>query len=366
MTARVKLLRLMGAGMVTLAVVPWVGVSPAAATGNGNGGKAQKAAAAEHRSEDKKSAKQGGPAQANKAAAAKSQSKAKSKSEGKAKAKSQAKKQKAAKNDTRAANKAASGSKSKVNGDPPGFNGTVKIHDDETEPSPVQKNQPKVCDFHVHGFNFDGGASGTYWIEAHKWGGSPVESGAWTADAAGNWRTEVLTLPDGHYKLYADQTSPAAPGGQKHKVFKVSCAPETPGTPSTPETPGTPSTPETPGTPSTPETPGTPSTPETPGTPTTPVIPSTPGGPSSPGGGESGDTSVQPTKIGGGNGGAGANGGAGVGDTGVLGTKVGSGVLAATGISAGIALALSFALLVAGGALMVLPSRLAVERSRRH
>jgi hypothetical protein len=64
-----------------------------------------------------------------------------------------------------------------------------------------------------------------------------------------------------------------------------------------------------------------------------------------------------PTEIGNGGGG---------GDTGVLGTK--TGVLAATGLDLplGAALGISFALLLAGGALMVLPSRLAVERNRRH
>ena len=53
-------------------------------------------------------------------------------------------------------------------------------------------------------------------------------------------------------------------------------------------------------------------------------------------------------------------------DTGVLGTK--TGVLAATGLELpmGAALGLSFALLLAGGALMALPSRLAVESKRRH
>ncbi len=68
-----------------------------------------------------------------------------------------------------------------------------------------------------------------------------------------------------------------------------------------------------------------------------------------------GGVGVLPTKIG--------NNGS---DTGVLGTK--TGVLAATGLDLpmGAALGLSFALLLAGGALMVLPSRLAVERTRRH
>jgi hypothetical protein len=43
-------------------------------------------------------------------------------------------------------------------------------------------------------------------------------------------------------------------------------------------------------------------------------------------------------------------------------------VLAATGLDLpmGAALGISFALLLTGGALMVLPSRLAIERNRRH
>ncbi len=73
-----------------------------------------------------------------------------------------------------------------------------------------------------------------------------------------------------------------------------------------------------------------------------------------------GGVGVLPTKIGNGGGDAGGD------DTGVLGTK--TGVLAATGLELpmGAALGLSFALLLAGGALMTLPSRLAVERKRRH
>jgi hypothetical protein len=80
-----------------------------------------------------------------------------------------------------------------------------------------------------------------------------------------------------------------------------------------------------------------------------------------------GGVAVLPTKIennGGGGGGGGVDNSGG--GTEVLGTK--TGVLAATGMNLpmGTALGLSFALLLAGGALMVLPSRMAVERNRRH
>jgi hypothetical protein len=52
--------------------------------------------------------------------------------------------------------------------------------------------------------------------------------------------------------------------------------------------------------------------------------------------------------------------------TGVLGTK--TGVLADTGLDLpmGAVLGLSFALLICGGALMVVPARMATERGRRH
>ncbi len=65
------------------------------------------------------------------------------------------------------------------------------------------------------------------------------------------------------------------------------------------------------------------------------------------------DTSVLPTKIG-------------TDDTGVLGGS--TGVLPHTGLDLplGMALGLSFLLLLAGGALMVVPSRVNTERNRRH
>jgi len=43
---------------------------------------------------------------------------------------------------------------------PPGFNGTVKIHEEPGEAEPIMKNEPHVCVFHIHGFNFDSQSSG--------------------------------------------------------------------------------------------------------------------------------------------------------------------------------------------------------------
>jgi len=69
--------------------------------------------------------------------------------------------------------------------DPPGNNGTVKIHEGAGERDPERANDPHVCTFHVHGFNFDGNSSGTWTIAAHPPGGGPGASGTWHADAKG-------------------------------------------------------------------------------------------------------------------------------------------------------------------------------------
>src|SRR6185437_11380236 len=88
------------------------------------------------------------------------------------------------------------------------------------------------------GFNFDAGSTGNWKIVAwcptgdHETVGA---SGTWTpADSEGWWRapspTGEITLENGHYKLYAKQTSPMTEGGYKQKVFWVECEHGTTGT----------------------------------------------------------------------------------------------------------------------------------------
>ena len=112
--------------------------------------------------------------------------------------------------------------------DPPGNNGDVKIHEGAGESSPEQANDPHVCTFHIHGFNFDGGASGTWRIEGWPPTGGGTYNGTWgPADASGEWRdpkATAMSLPPGHYKLFVWQKLPNdPPGGPKQKVFWVDC-----------------------------------------------------------------------------------------------------------------------------------------------
>ncbi|MGH8946814.1 MAG: prealbumin-like fold domain-containing protein [Acidimicrobiia bacterium] len=115
--------------------------------------------------------------------------------------------------------------------------GTVKIHDGAGEPGPVVKNEPKVCTFHIHGFNFHANENVTWNIQQkgdQGWG-AVVLSGADVADGDGEWRDPdagAFSLPDGHYKLNVDRrdTPPV-----KHKVFKVECVEVAPTSTSTTE-----------------------------------------------------------------------------------------------------------------------------------
>lgn len=105
-----------------------------------------------------------------------------------------------------------------------GDNGTVKIHDASTGEE-LLKNEPHVCTFYLDAFGFDAGQQVEWHIEAWapKAGvkGETVESGSLTLDGSGHGRTDDLTLPDGHYKLYWNFDGEN--GRAKHKVFWSAC-----------------------------------------------------------------------------------------------------------------------------------------------
>jgi hypothetical protein len=148
----------------------------------------------------------------------------------------------------------------------PGNNGTVKIHDGAGEPAAEVRNEPHVCTFHVHAFFLDAGQVVTFEVLSWPPTGdrSVVLTGSIAADADGEGRTAVYSLPDGHYKLDVD-TGEGRPIKDKHKVFWVECATTPPTTqPTTP--------------PTSPTSPGSPS-----GTTSPPASPTSPPGTTSPG-----------------------------------------------------------------------------------
>ncbi|WP_369257158.1 hypothetical protein [Streptomyces sp. R35] len=109
----------------------------------------------------------------------------------------------------------------------PGDNGDVKVHDSNT-PDNDQRNDPKVCQFYLDGFNFDGAQKITWSIETqpHVDGGATLAGGL-TIPASGDGRTKGLfSLPDGQYKL--TWNFDGENGAGKQKVFKVDCAPASP------------------------------------------------------------------------------------------------------------------------------------------
>ncbi|GAA2764611.1 hypothetical protein GCM10010103_36520 [Streptomyces paradoxus] len=109
---------------------------------------------------------------------------------------------------------------------PPGDNGTVKIHDASTGEE-LRRNEPHVCAFYLDAFGFDGGQEVDWHIDAippSENKGETVKSGALTLDAQGHGRSEDLSLPDGHYKLFWNFEGEK--GAAKHKVFWSDCEDE--------------------------------------------------------------------------------------------------------------------------------------------
>jgi hypothetical protein len=118
--------------------------------------------------------------------------------------------------------------------DTPGNNGTVKIHEGNTENDPGEvRNEPHVCTFHLHFYFADPVQAGTW--EIQEWAptgekGTVVLTG--TYDTAGDGEDRdpedgVYTLPDGHYKLFWDGDLDTDKH-DKMKVFWVDCDTESP------------------------------------------------------------------------------------------------------------------------------------------
>lgn len=123
-----------------------------------------------------------------------------------------------------------------------GDNGTVKIHD-ATTGEELRKNEPHVCTFYLDAFGFDAVQQVDWHIEA--WAptadvkGETVKSGEIALDADGHGRTDDLSLPDGHYKLFWNFDGEN--GAAKHKVFWTDCGDDGEGGGSTPSGSASPS-----------------------------------------------------------------------------------------------------------------------------
>ena len=108
----------------------------------------------------------------------------------------------------------------------PGNNGTVKIHENETDEPPVVNNEPHVCKFHIHFFFADPAQEGNWWIESipPTGNGEEILDGTYDTSSNGEYKTLVMSLPDGHYKLYWEGRNEQ---NVKHKVFWVECEVQT-------------------------------------------------------------------------------------------------------------------------------------------
>ncbi|MGK5501208.1 hypothetical protein [Streptomyces sp. URMC 125] len=107
-----------------------------------------------------------------------------------------------------------------------GDNGTVKIHDAETDEA-LLRNEPKVCEFYLDAFHFDAAQKASWRIvEMPPTGtkGTVVDQGTITLDSEGHGRTADMTLENGHYKLIWNFEGEK--GRAKHKVFWTACEDE--------------------------------------------------------------------------------------------------------------------------------------------
>lgn len=120
----------------------------------------------------------------------------------------------------------------------PGDNETVKVHRSTTSDHD-RRNEPKVCAFYLVGFGFDAEQAVSWQITSWPPTGdrAVVKSGTLGMDQDGWGRTDVMSLPDGHYKLYWKFVGEH--GWAKQKVFWVRCQETTPSSTPTTSTPST-------------------------------------------------------------------------------------------------------------------------------
>ena len=117
---------------------------------------------------------------------------------------------------------------SALSNDTPGNNGTVKIHEGDTENDPGEvRNEPHVCTFHLHFYFSDPEQAGTWEIQEWSPGdkGTVVLSGTYDTQGDGEDRQPeqgVYTLDPGHYKLFWDGDLDTRKH-DKMKVFWVDC-----------------------------------------------------------------------------------------------------------------------------------------------
>jgi hypothetical protein len=114
----------------------------------------------------------------------------------------------------------------------PGDNGDVKIHDVNT-PVDDPRNDPKVCEFYLAGFNFDPNEDINWSIVTQpEVAGGAVRGGSLQVDATGAGHTGEITLPNGQYKL--TWLGEDSHGVGKFKVFQVDCPGQSPSPTPTP------------------------------------------------------------------------------------------------------------------------------------
>jgi hypothetical protein len=117
--------------------------------------------------------------------------------------------------------------------------GTIKVHEGAGEPPSEMRNEPQVCDFHIHMFKFHAGQTLTISIVGHGGNAGPsTYADTVTTDANGDARSPatgaITTFADGTYKVSVD-TGRGGPGKQdKHKVLKVDCTDDSPPAPEPP------------------------------------------------------------------------------------------------------------------------------------